>query len=60
MEIKSISEQWKEMEGLYEIAGWKAVKIIMRDYVKDIHSLMGDKNVRGGKEKIELQGETNE
>ena len=36
MEVKSIKEQWKEMEKLYKIAGFKAVNITMKQYCKDI------------------------
>lgn len=36
MEVKSIKEQWKEMQKLYKISGFKAVDICMNQYCEEI------------------------
>ena len=36
MEVKSIKEQWGEMQKLYKISGFKAVDICMKNYIKEL------------------------
>jgi len=34
--MKTIKEQWKEMQKVYEIAGFKAVDLCMKNYIKEV------------------------